>query len=120
MLRQYLESDPLRFPTEVLEAVSGNYPFVDVRRRLVVLSWLCDRFLQSSEFRNIIRNEGKLTADENCRECGKPGDVLLCDGCEACYHLSCTNLGNVPEGKWLCQVCELHKVKDVIKERRLF
>ncbi|VIO94057.1 PHD-finger family protein [Brugia malayi] len=113
VLRQYLESDPQRFPAEVLEAASGNYPFVGVKQRLTVLSWLCDRFFQTNEYRNIVRNEGKLTVDEHCRECGKPGDVLLCDGCEACYHLSCTNLADVPDGKWLCQVCELHKVRGV-------
>ncbi|MCP9257668.1 hypothetical protein DINM_000928 [Dirofilaria immitis] len=113
VLRQYLESDPQRFPAQVLEAASGNYPFVGVKQRLIVLSWLCDRFFQTNEYRNIVRNEGKLTADEHCRECGKPGDVLLCDGCEACYHLSCTSLADVPDGKWLCQVCELHKVRGV-------
>ncbi|EJD74858.1 CBR-NURF-1 protein [Loa loa] len=113
VLRQYLESDPQRFPAQVLEAVNGNYPFVDVEQRLIVLSWLCDRFFQTNEYRNIVRNEGKLTADLHCRECGKPGDVLLCDGCEACYHLSCTSLADVPDGKWLCQVCELHKVRGV-------
>uniref|UniRef100_A0A158Q8A9 Bm3641 n=1 Tax=Elaeophora elaphi TaxID=1147741 RepID=A0A158Q8A9_9BILA len=113
VLRQYLESDPQRFPADVLEAVSGNYPFVDVEKRLKVLSWLCDRFFQTNEYRNIIRNEGKLTVDEHCRECGKPGDVLLCDGCEACYHLACTGLADIPDGKWLCQVCELHKVRGV-------
>uniref|UniRef100_A0A182EDU5 DDT domain-containing protein n=2 Tax=Onchocerca ochengi TaxID=42157 RepID=A0A182EDU5_ONCOC len=104
VLRQYLESDPQRFPAQVLEAASGNYPFVGIGQRLIVLSWLCDRFFQTNEYRNIIRNEGKLTVDEHCRECGKPGNVLLCDGCEACYHLSCTNLADVPDGKWLCQV----------------
>ncbi|CAG9536170.1 unnamed protein product [Cercopithifilaria johnstoni] len=113
VLRQYLESDPHRFPAKVLEAASGNYPFVDVEQRLIVLLWLCDRFFQTSEYRNIMRNDGKLTVDEHCRECGKPGDVLLCDGCEACYHLSCTGLADIPDGKWLCQVCELHKVRGV-------
>lgn len=55
-----MESDSRRFPREVLYALDGNYPFVDVRRRITVLSWLCDRFLHSTDFRNIIRNEGKF------------------------------------------------------------
>ncbi|KHN88716.1 Nucleosome-remodeling factor subunit [Toxocara canis] len=109
VLRQYVESDPHRFPAEVLEALSGNYPFTGVRPRLKVLSWLCDRFLQSREYKSIVRNEGRLTSDEHCRECGKPGDVLLCDGCEACYHLECAQLKDVPDGQWLCQV---HGVTD--------
>uniref|UniRef100_F1KPU6 Nucleosome-remodeling factor subunit NURF301-like protein n=1 Tax=Ascaris suum TaxID=6253 RepID=F1KPU6_ASCSU len=113
VLRQYVESDPHRFPSDVLEALSGNYPFTGVRERLKVLSWLCDRFLQSKEYKTIVRNEGRLTSDEHCRECGKPGDVLLCDGCEACYHLECAGLADVPDGQWLCQVCTLHKVHGV-------
>uniref|UniRef100_A0A0N4U2G1 Nucleosome-remodeling factor subunit NURF301 n=1 Tax=Dracunculus medinensis TaxID=318479 RepID=A0A0N4U2G1_DRAME len=113
VLRQYLESDPLRFPSEVLKAASGNYPFVSVKRRLIVLSWLCDRFLHSLEYKNIVRNEGKILSDEHCRECGKPGDVLLCDGCEACYHLQCANLLSVPDGEWFCQICILHQVRGV-------
>lgn len=114
MLRQYLESDPHRFPAEILNACSGNYPFVGVKQRLKVLLWLCDRFLNSGEYRKIIRNEGKLVVDEDCRECGKPGDVLLCDGCEACYHLQCAKLVGIPDGKWLCPVCEMHKVSMLI------
>lgn len=113
VLRQYVESDPHRFPSEVLESLSGNYPFVDVKNRLIVLSWLCDRFLHSTDFRNIVKNEGKFISDEHCRECGKPGDVLLCDGCEACYHLKCANLDTIPDGQWLCQVCIIHQVRGV-------
>jgi hypothetical protein len=111
VLRQYLESDPIRFPADVLTAVSaGNYPFVPIRQRLTVLGWLCDRFLQSGEFRRIVRREGRVEHDEHCRDCGKPGNVILCDGCEASYHLACTDLKTVPEGQWLCGICQLHKV----------
>lgn len=113
VLRQYVESDPRRFPSDVAEALNGNYPFVDVRKRITVLSWLCDRFLNSNDYRNIIRNEGKLISDEHCRECGKQGDMVLCDGCEACYHMACANLTTLPEGQWLCQVCVLHQVPGV-------
>ncbi len=101
----------MRFPSEVLAVVSvGNYPFVGVRQRLIVLSWLCDRFLHSNEFRQIVRNDGRIQHDEHCRDCGKPGDVILCDGCEACYHLACTDLKMIPDGQWLCTICQLHKV----------
>uniref|UniRef100_A0A0N5B0D9 Nucleosome-remodeling factor subunit NURF301 n=1 Tax=Syphacia muris TaxID=451379 RepID=A0A0N5B0D9_9BILA len=119
VLRQYVESDMKRFPSEVLNALDGNYPFVDVRRRITVLSWLCDRFLHSADFRSIVRNDGKFNSDEYCRECGKQGDVLLCDGCEACYHLSCANLETVPEGQWFCQVCVLHQVTGVTDSGQL-
>jgi nucleosome-remodeling factor subunit BPTF len=40
--------------------------------------------------------------------------VLLCDGCDACYHLECTDLTEIPSGRWFCPVCQLHNSKDVI------
>lgn len=51
-----------------------------------------------------------LQHNEHCRDCGKQGNVLLCDGCEACYHMECTDLDELPHGKWLCKVCEVHEV----------
>lgn len=102
-----------------------NYPFVDIRSRLTVLKFLCGRLFETSIYKKVIKNEGKFIVslvllffyvsfsfqyDAHCRECGKPGDLLLCDGCEACYHVECAKLNAVPEGSWLCEVCELHKV----------
>lgn len=124
MLRQYVESDS-RFPKEVLDILQGsNYPFVDVRSRIAVLRFLCARFVETSIYKKVVKNEGKFIVrfqqtsainvsqfqyDSHCRDCGKPGDLLLCDGCEACYHVECAHLQAVPEGSWLCSVCELHK-----------
>ncbi|CAN0187202.1 unnamed protein product, partial [Hapterophycus canaliculatus] len=35
------------------------------------------------------------------------GDILLCDSCDAEYHLSCCTppLAACPEGEWFCLTC---------------
>jgi hypothetical protein len=50
--------------------------------------------------------------DTLCSVCGSPSTtppMLLCDGCDAGYHISCLKppLSAVPRGKWLCPVCSL-------------
>ncbi|KAI6172173.1 hypothetical protein M3Y98_00943600 [Aphelenchoides besseyi] len=119
VLRYYVESDKWSGGEEVASIIRENYPFVDGSKRIVVLRWLCDRFMETTVFRKLIKDEGKLTYDDICRDCGKPGEVLLCDGCEACYHLECTSLENLPEGSWFCQVCELHASRGAVSLRQL-
>jgi len=59
-LRLYLESDP-NFPAEVLQILEeGNYPFVALDKRLVVLKWMCDRFFETTIFKQLVRDEGKI------------------------------------------------------------
>jgi len=43
-----------------------------------------------------------------CTQCGIGGDVLLCDspGCPAVWHTHCAELGEIPEGDF---ICPLHK-----------
>ena len=125
VLRQYAESDS-RFSPEVLDILRNtNYPFVELGDRLIVLRWLCERFFETETFKKIIKSDGKIKAsvppkqskrsrfqnDDICRDCGKAGDVLLCDGCEACYHMKCADLTELPIGKWFCKVCTLHNVQ---------
>ncbi|KAI6196928.1 hypothetical protein M3Y94_01165600 [Aphelenchoides besseyi] len=119
VLRYYVESDKWNGSEEVAAIIRKNYPFVDGGKRIVVLRWLCDRFMETTAFRQLIKNEGKLTYDDICRDCGKPGEVLLCDGCEACYHLECTSLKSLPAGSWFCQVCELHAERGAVSLRQL-
>ena len=43
-----------------------------------------------------------------CNEPEKPDDtvpMLLCDGCDDSYHLSCVKMVDIPEGDWLCDAC---------------
>ena len=44
-----------------------------------------------------------------CPSCGSTGGaratVVLCDGCDAAWHLACAGLEHVPEGEWRCAAC---------------
>ncbi|KAI1720070.1 DDT domain-containing protein [Ditylenchus destructor] len=114
ILKQYAESDPSFSPEVVNILRNTNYPFVELGKRMIILKWLCERFFETATFKKLLKNEGKLVYDLHCRDCGKPGDLLLCDGCDASYHLACANLDEVPEqDQWFCQICEIHNVKGV-------
>ncbi len=48
--------------------------------------------------------------------------LLLCDGCDDAYHLSCLNpvLHDVPDGDWYCPACEHNKLcKDLAAKLEL-
>ena len=32
--------------------------------------------------------------------------MLLCDGCNMGYHLTCLNLQDIPETMWYCESCD--------------
>lgn len=42
-----------------------------------------------------------------CGICGDGGSLLICDGCEGEYHMTCLRppLVEVPEGAWFCDSC---------------
>jgi PHD-finger len=42
-----------------------------------------------------------------CGICGDGGSLLICDGCEGEYHMTCLRppLVEVPEGAWFCDTC---------------
>lgn len=46
-----------------------------------------------------------------CGECGTPGDLLCCDGCDRSYHLTCLDppLNEVPSGSWYCSKCSVRR-----------
>lgn len=49
------------------------------------------------------------------------GDILLCDSCDAEYHLSCCTppLAATPEGEWYCLTCRERRgepVSDLLAE----
>ena len=50
-------------------------------------------------------------APETCSVCGESGVLLVCDGCEAAFHLACLRpqLDHVPDGEWYCpsRACQL-------------
>ena len=50
--------------------------------------------------------------DEACRRCGDTEStgtnaILLCDGCDAAYHMLCLPrpLATIPDGEWKCPIC---------------
>ncbi|EEB08480.1 Lid2 complex subunit [Schizosaccharomyces japonicus yFS275] len=47
---------------------------------------------------------------ENCRLEERPEEMLLCDGCEAAYHIYCLDppLSSIPEDDWYCPICKYH------------
>jgi len=44
-----------------------------------------------------------------CRKCGFPGDLILCDGCPAAFHLTCLGMFLIPDGDWFCSQCRKSK-----------
>ncbi|CAN0117275.1 unnamed protein product, partial [Scytosiphon promiscuus] len=65
--------------------------------------------------------------DGACEMCGDnneaKGDILLCDSCDAEYHLSCCTppLAACPEGEWFCLTCRKKQgepVGDLLEEER--
>lgn len=61
ILRYYLESDPRFECNEIIKILGENYPFVEVEKRITVLKWLCDFFLQTYTFRQLVTADGQLT-----------------------------------------------------------
>ncbi|CAN0448090.1 unnamed protein product, partial [Ectocarpus sp. 12 AP-2014] len=59
--------------------------------------------------------------DGACEMCGDnneaKGDILLCDSCDAEYHLSCCTppLKVCPEGEWFCLTCRKNRGEPVTK-----
>lgn len=54
----------------------------------------------------------KLPSEEQCRRCGQTDasdSMLLCDSCDAAYHLFCLQppLAAIPQGNWYCPKCPL-------------
>lgn len=55
-----MESDPRFNCKEVLEILAENYPFVETEKRVIVLKWLCDFFLETQTFKSLISAEGHI------------------------------------------------------------
>uniref|UniRef100_A0A8C5JZU5 Transcription intermediary factor 1-beta n=1 Tax=Jaculus jaculus TaxID=51337 RepID=A0A8C5JZU5_JACJA len=62
---------------------------------------------------------GPGTLDDSatiCRVCQKPGDLVMCNQCEFCFHLDChlPALQDVPGEEWSCSLC--HVLPDLKEE----
>ncbi|KAG7359064.1 PHD-finger domain containing protein [Nitzschia inconspicua] len=51
---------------------------------------------------------------DQCAICEDGGSLLICDGCESEWHMTCTRpvLKTVPEGRWECDLCVDRKFLD--------
>ena len=47
---------------------------------------------------------------ENCEDCQRGGEIILCNTCPRVYHLCCLDppLEVASEGNWSCPYCESH------------
>ena len=50
------------------------------------------------------KHDSSRTRGHDCMV-GDADRMIICDGCEGCYHTYCNRLGMVPEGDWLCHRC---------------
>ena len=56
-----------------------------------------------------------------CPYCGKDDNedvLLLCDGCDVCFHTYCIGLEDVPPGHWFCEGCEEHRALNPYESSR--
>lgn len=54
-----------------------------------------------------------LENNDTCRQCGRIGQLICCDGCVNSYHFSCLSPpldpANPPEGEWFCPSCSTRR-----------
>uniref|UniRef100_A0A7N0VI94 Uncharacterized protein n=1 Tax=Kalanchoe fedtschenkoi TaxID=63787 RepID=A0A7N0VI94_KALFE len=43
--------------------------------------------------------------DDLCAICHWAGDLMMCDGCPASFHMACLGLQEIPDGDWFCPSC---------------
>lgn len=115
VLRIYLSSDLKRNSKIIQNCLDESYPFTDLEKKLTLMEYLCDEFLNTQNARDMINNEGKLEHDEHCRVCQRNGEMLMCDNCTAVFHLGCLDppLKQVPDTDWFCPVCKQNQVNGV-------
>uniref|UniRef100_A0A8R1I3N9 DDT domain-containing protein n=1 Tax=Caenorhabditis japonica TaxID=281687 RepID=A0A8R1I3N9_CAEJA len=113
VLRQYIEAYPFA-DESVRDAINtDNYPYCGYEAKIVVLLFMCYRFLYSSEYKKVVNNVGKFQNDDNCRVCGKSsGQIVGCTQCEAAFHVECSRLNPFPE-VLVCNICTSNNVRGV-------
>jgi hypothetical protein len=60
-----------------------------------------------TDFVCFCRDHGDLTSCKVCKRSDRADEMLLCDGCDAEYHMRCLNppLHSLPEHSWFCPSC---------------
>ncbi|KAF5750960.1 hypothetical protein HS088_TW03G01300 [Tripterygium wilfordii] len=44
-------------------------------------------------------------SSDRCAHCGRPENLIFCNGCPQAFHAECSQLTFHSEGDWLCQIC---------------
>ncbi|KAL2000632.1 hypothetical protein VTN02DRAFT_2833 [Thermoascus thermophilus] len=61
--------------------------------------------------RPTLSRDETIENNDFCRQCGRSGQLLCCDGCVNSYHFSCLSPpldpANPPEGQWFCPSCSM-------------
>jgi PHD-finger len=81
-----------------------------------ILSYYLGTYKKSDEYRllktvlieeKIEKARSSLHNIDQCAICEDGGSLLICDGCESEWHMTCTRpvLKAVPEGRWECDLC---------------
>ncbi|WCJ44053.1 Acyl-CoA N-acyltransferase with RING/FYVE/PHD-type zinc finger protein [Euphorbia peplus] len=65
-----------------------------------------DRMGQS-QFNEVVPKLGAEDGnDDTCQVCVDGGELLCCEGCPSTFHLTCTEMMEVPKEKWHCCYCK--------------
>jgi hypothetical protein len=81
-----------------------------------ILSYYLGTYKKSDEYRllktvlieeKIDKAQSSIHHIDQCAICEDGGSLLICDGCESEWHMTCTRpvLKTVPEGRWECDLC---------------
>jgi hypothetical protein len=81
-----------------------------------ILSYYLGTYKKSDEYRllktvlieeKIDKARSSIHHIDQCAICEDGGSLLICDGCESEWHMTCTRpvLKTVPEGHWECDLC---------------
>lgn len=103
----------------VVQAIfDTSYPVgVELEKKLAVLQYLCDTFLETNIAREEISNIESMTIkhDDHCRKCHKLGDLLCCDNCPSVFHLYCVDppMSQIPNNEWICHICKAMNIEEI-------
>jgi len=81
-----------------------------------ILSYYLGKYKKSDHYRllktvlieeRIEKANSSLHQMDQCAICEDGGNLLICDGCESEWHMTCTRpaLQSIPEGHWECDIC---------------
>ncbi|KAL4883446.1 hypothetical protein BJY04DRAFT_184637 [Aspergillus karnatakaensis] len=118
-IRSSLTSDPSSNmsspgPTTVVSA-AGNAGPLRGRSQSLASSEAGDNRRLTPSLSDSERGEN----NDFCRDCGRSGRLLCCDGCVYSFHFSCLDPpldpANPPEGDWFCPKCSVSKTLDTLR-----